>query len=201
MRWKLVYRKDVLGIAWREYFGAAQDVECVEGDICQVACDALVSPANSFGFMDGGLDLAISRRFGWGLQERLQSLIATRPAKELLVGEALVLETGDEATPWLISAPTMRVPMRLRQTVNAYLAMKAILNVVLAHNKTGDIRSVAIPGLGTGCGGLSAQTAALQMWTAYREVVLGEFGFPDGFSEAQRKHLELNPAEINIWDP
>ena len=27
--------------------------------------DAIVSPANSFGFMDGGIDMVYSKRFGW----------------------------------------------------------------------------------------------------------------------------------------
>jgi len=51
--------------------------------------------------------------------------VIKRPLGELLVGEALVVETENELVPWIISAPTMRVPMRLRQTVNPYLAMKA----------------------------------------------------------------------------
>ena len=54
-----------------------------------------------------------SERFGWLLQKTLQQTIAARPLKELLVGEALILPTGDMEVPWLISAPTMRVPMRL----------------------------------------------------------------------------------------
>ena len=29
------------------------------------AADAIVSPANSFGFMDGGIDYAYSDHFGW----------------------------------------------------------------------------------------------------------------------------------------
>ena len=62
MRLLLVYRDERLGQAWREYFAGVNCVEFVEGDICDVACDAVVSPANSFGFMDGGLDLAFVRQ-------------------------------------------------------------------------------------------------------------------------------------------
>ena len=47
----------------------------IEGDITQIECDAMVSPANSFGFMDGGLDYALSERFGWDLEKRLQKII------------------------------------------------------------------------------------------------------------------------------
>jgi O-acetyl-ADP-ribose deacetylase (regulator of RNase III) len=151
--------------------------------------------------MDGGLDYALSERFGWSLQERLQQAISTRHLGELLVGEAMIVSTKNAKVPWLISAPTMRVPMRLRQTVNAYLAMKAILTTVLIHNGQPPIRTVAIPGLGTGCGALAPETAALQMATAYREVLLREIGYPVDFGQAQKRHYLLNPDEINLWDP
>jgi O-acetyl-ADP-ribose deacetylase (regulator of RNase III) len=201
MKWLLVYYDDaILGEQWRRFFGGRADVEVLHGDICRVKADAVVSPANSFGFMDGGLDYALSERFGWGVQERLQQAITARPLKELLVGEAMVVPTGDPEVPWLISAPTMRVPMRLRQSVNAYLAMKAILVTASAHAASPPIRSVAIPGLGTGCGGLDAETAALQIWTAYREVILEEWRYPEDFGEAQKRHLQLNVKEIMIWD-
>ena len=157
------------------------------------ACDAVVSPANSFGFMDGGLDYALSERFGWGLQGRLQAAIAQRPIKELLVGEALIIDTRDPVVPWLISAPTMRVPMRLKQTINAYLAMKAVLVAVLAHAQLPRIQTVAIPGLGTGCGELPAHIAAHQMWIAYEEVVLGRATYPNSVGDAQSRHFNLNP--------
>ncbi len=200
MKWLLVhYGNDRLGDAWHRHFDGQSNVEILEGDICHVPADAVVSPANSFGFMDGGLDTALSERFGWGLQEKLQQMIAARPLRELLVGEALVIATEDAAVPWLISAPTMRVPMRLRQSVNAYLAMKAILLTAVAHSGSPPIQSVAIPGLGTGCGALDAHTAALQMWTAFREVVLNEGTYPPDFGEAQKAHLKLN-RDVMIWD-
>jgi O-acetyl-ADP-ribose deacetylase (regulator of RNase III) len=201
LKWHLVhYRSPELGDEWRRYFSGEADVEIHSGDICWLQVDAIVSPANSFGFMDGGLDIALSKRFGWDLQKKLQQLIAARPLGELLVGEALVMPTGDERVSWLISAPTMRVPMKLRQSVNPYLAMKAILAAAIHHQQSPTISSVAIPGLGTGVGGMSAQTAAWQMWQAYREVVLYEVPYPVDFDEAQRRHLDLNRDEIKIWD-
>lgn len=200
MKWLLVYYdNDALGAEWRRLFGGRPDVEVIQGDICKVKADAVVSPANSFGFMDGGLDHALSERFGWGLQEQLQRAIRERPLRELLVGEALVLPTGDPDVPWLISAPTMRVPMRLRQSVNAYLAMKAVVAAASGHAGSPPIRSLAVPGLGTGVGGLSAATAARQMWAAFRELVLNERDYPADFGEAQKAHLGLNDA-IMIWD-
>jgi O-acetyl-ADP-ribose deacetylase (regulator of RNase III) len=51
--------------AWRDFFSAEEQVSIVEGDVTSLAVDAIVSPANSFGFMDGSLDHAISERLGW----------------------------------------------------------------------------------------------------------------------------------------
>ena len=192
MKWKFVYTDAALGEAWRNHFDAVNDVEVCKGDICRVACDAVVSPANSFGFMDGGLDYALSERFGWDLQKRLQAAIMQRPLGELLVGEAIIVETRDAEVPWLVSAPTMRVPMRLRQSINAYLAMKAILTSVRAHQRQPKIEVVAVPGLGTGCGRLPASTAARQMKVAYEEVVFGSARYPADFREAQSRQFALN---------
>ena len=51
--------------AWTKHFADTPQVEASQGDIFDVPADAIVSPANSFGFMDGGIDLAYSYRFGW----------------------------------------------------------------------------------------------------------------------------------------
>lgn len=57
--------------AWQTLGGKKAYVTTYHGSIFEVACDALVSPANSFGYMDGGLDMAISRFFGWHVQVRM----------------------------------------------------------------------------------------------------------------------------------
>jgi O-acetyl-ADP-ribose deacetylase (regulator of RNase III) len=189
----LSYRQADLGEAWRELFGGTPEVTVTDRDIFDVGADALISPANSFGFMDGGLDYQISERLGWHIQERVQSAIRTRPMRELLVGEAIILRTDNSHTPWLMAAPTMRVPMRVRESLNAYLAMKAILLAARSHSDAAPIRSIAIPGLGTGIGKLSTKIAAAQMWRAYDEVVHGNFVYPPSFGDAQRQHRKLNP--------
>lgn len=185
-----------LGEAWRHAFEGLDEVRIMEGDICQLACDAVVSPANFFGFMDGGLDWALSERFGWDLEKRVKAAIQSRPMRELLVGEAMIVPTEDAQVPWLICAPTMRVPMRIKTSVNAYLAMKAILIAAKSHSGDTPITHVAVPGLGTGVGHLAPEVAAGQMAKAYREVMLGEFKDPGSFHEAQNMHLNLNRAAM-----
>ncbi len=198
MRIDLTYREAELGDAWRALFTETDNLRLVAGDIPQTDCRAVVSPANSFGFMDGGLDTALSERFGWPLQDLVQAKIAERPLGELLVGESLIIETNDEKTPWLIVAPTMRVPMsfNIATSLNAYLAMKAILIAALSHP---EIDSVAVPGLCTGVGRMPLAIASTQMWHAYNEICLkNRLRFP-GFDEAQQHQLRLNPNGM-IWD-
>ncbi|AEE54249.1 macro domain-containing protein [Haliscomenobacter hydrossis] len=183
--------------AWKTYFSSTEDVVIVEGDITKIPCDAIVSPANSFGFMDGGLDYALSERFGWDLEKQLQRTIKELPEGELLVGQALVIETNDHEIPFLISAPTMRIPtnFNINTSVNAYLVMKAILIKAKQHPS---IQRVAIPGLCTGIGQMEENIAAKQMFQAYKEIVLGEKMNFSTFGEAQKYHWELNPKGM-IW--
>ena len=59
---RLVDKWKPLTDAWSEAFREHASVRVEHGDFFASAADALVSPANSFGFMDGGLDLAIRAR-------------------------------------------------------------------------------------------------------------------------------------------
>jgi O-acetyl-ADP-ribose deacetylase (regulator of RNase III) len=167
--------------AWKQYFSDESGVQVVKQNIVTLAADALVVPANAFGFTDGGVDLAISKEvFDWRLQDTLRGLIDRDYGGELLVGQALVLPTSSARLRYVVVAPTMRVPADVSDTVNAYLAMRAILRTVEAHNRAarstpGDqIRLLALPGLCTGTGKMAPNRAAYQMWTAYRSIILGD---------------------------
>lgn len=188
---------DKLLNAWAEFFAGEANVSIVAKDITTIPCDAVVSPANSFGFMDGGLDYALSERFGWDLEKKLQKIIKELPEGELLVGKALVLETGDETVPYLISAPTMRIPtnFNIDTSINAYLAMKAALIAAQSHEK---INSIAVPGLCTGVGRMQPMIAARQMFQAYKEIILGEKMDFATFGESQKYHWNINPQGM-IW--
>lgn len=113
-----------LATAWRDRIGSrlSATVRVVEGDILSLDVTAVVSPANSFGFMDGGLDGVYTRFFGPQLQQRLQGMIREQAGGELLVGQALLVETGHPHIRWCISSPTMRVPTLLDTPLPAYLA-------------------------------------------------------------------------------
>ena len=198
MHYLLIDKNPAIVAAWETYFKDEEHVKTLEGDLTNVSCDAIVSPANSFGFMDGGVDYAISLRLGWELQFELQKRIKALPEGELLVGKAMVLETGDELIPYLISAPTMRVPMNfnIATSINAYLAMKATLIEAIAHP---GIEYVAIPGFCTGVGRMNPEIAARQMYQAFKEIVKGEKMDFEDFGASQKYHWNINPEGM-IFD-
>ncbi len=187
-----------MALAWTAHCGDIEDVIVKHGSILDVECDAVVSPANSFGFMDGGVDLAYRERFGSGVQERLQAAIRERRRGELLVGAAEIVETGDAAIPYLVAAPTMRVPMIVRESVNPYLAARAALYLVLhetlptgpnaGHPVADHVTTIGFPGLGTGVGGISPSVCATQVAAALTECLGPGRPFPDTWHEAQTKH-------------
>jgi O-acetyl-ADP-ribose deacetylase (regulator of RNase III) len=141
--------------AWEKYFKGIANVRISQGDIFERPADAIVSPANSFGYMDGGIDLVYLRRFGWELQTRLQAHLRDEHDGELPVEQATIVETFDTAIPYLVSAPTMRIPMNLFNTINAYLAFRAAIRAVKLHNRVvpgAAIRTIMCPGLCTAIG-------------------------------------------------
>jgi len=183
--------------AWSKYFADVPQIRPSIGDIFGVQADAIVSPANCFGFMDGGIDLVYSRRFGWQLQKRLQNLLREEFEGELPIGMAVLLGTGDPELPYLISAPTMRAPANVSDTLNAYLAFRASLRVIQKHNTLfpGAIKSVICPGLATATGGMPVEICAKQMHAAYMQVVEGQTWDSSSINEIINEHYRLLRAD------
>lgn len=172
--------------AWRREFAGIPSVTVSCGDIfsakagavgdddsIDIKADAIVSPANSFGFMDGGIDAVYTYQFGPELQARLQALIRDEHGGELPVGMAAIVPTMHADIPWCISAPTMRVPRDVANTVNAYLAFRAALRAVVDHNARGrpTIQCILCPGLGTAVGRMPVSRCARQMRVAWDRVL------------------------------
>lgn len=179
--------------AWRVAFQSVEQVSVHHGSIFSVQGDAIVSPANSFGYMDGALDLRLSEFFGWDLEKRLRKRLVEEFDGELPVGQALLVPTYHDAYTWLVSAPTMRVPMSVETTANAYLAFRAILRAIREHNGTHEspIRSLVCTGLGTGVGCIPPKRCAKQMRYAYDVCVRGKVLTMGGLAEAARNHMNL----------
>lgn len=192
--------------AWKVWFNGVADIEVSVGDIFEgPKANAIISPANSFGFMDGGIDLAYSKKFGWGLQKDLQKIINDEHYGELPIGQAIIVSTGNDDYPWCVSAPTMRVPMPVASTMNAYLAFRASLIAVAKHNKemmearelfgspakNDIIESIICPGLGTSVGQMPANVCAKQMFYAYMVVIKKQRKEINHLGDAVNLHYSL----------
>jgi O-acetyl-ADP-ribose deacetylase (regulator of RNase III) len=191
-----IYLRDIfveLVTAWQKYFHDVTDVQASVGDIFGIKADAIISPANSFGFMDGGIDLVYSKRFGWHVQERLQKLLREEYGGQLPVGMAVIIETDDPDIPYLISAPTMHAPSNVRRTLNAYLAFRAALTAAQRKNEqqSNAIQSIICPGLATATGEMPPEICAKQMHAAYMQILGGQPWQPEGVNEIINEHFRL----------
>lgn len=160
--------------AWEEEFYGIEAVSIVNNRFESLTeYDCMVSAGNSFGLMDGGVDLAITRYFGVELMDRVQLYILHNFRGEQSVGTSFIIETLHPKHPFLAHTPTMRVPMAISTTDYVYKAMWAMLLAVWQHNQhsSNQIRTIACPGLGTATGQVPFTRAAKQMALAYKNFV------------------------------
>lgn len=157
--------------------------------------DCVVSAANSFGLMDGGVDQCITDYFGVQMMHRVQNRIIQEYAGEQPVGTSIIVrgltkdmigtENRWDRMKYVAHTPTMRVPRDVSGSDNAYQAMKSALLAVKAHNREVDvfvpgfgsesspfrINSVVTPGLATLTGRITYEKAADQMALATFHVM------------------------------
>lgn len=166
-----------LAQAWTEAVAGRTDVEVHRGSVLDVDAQAVVSPANSFGWMRGGIDAVYARTFP-AIEQHVRSAVLAYHGGELPVGQALIVPTEAPSPAWLISAPTMREPGEVLppDTVHPYLAARAVFNL-WRHGRLEDdrlvrrvVRTIALPGLGTGVGGVPPENCARQVMAAWDEV-------------------------------
>jgi O-acetyl-ADP-ribose deacetylase (regulator of RNase III) len=124
-----------------------------KGDITKISCDGIINPANSYGYMGGGVAGAI-KLIGGDIIEKEAVKKAPIP-----VGKAIVTTAGILPFKHVIHAPTMEKPAMRINIENVILATQAALR--LAEKLK--LKSIAIPGMGTGVGGVPPEKAAKAM--------------------------------------
>jgi O-acetyl-ADP-ribose deacetylase (regulator of RNase III) len=200
--------------AWRATFEENPEVEIIQGSMLDQPVSAWVSPTNSRGSMDGGLDAVIKGRLGTKIQTKLQQEIARKYGGLLPVGHALCIPTGEMQPGYLISTPTMLASSEdISDTLNVALACAAAFQSVNMQNarEPGSIRSVALPGLGANTGKVPVEICADLMWTGYNlfrersftdfndlraalQDELGDLGPMSGGGAAKKKIAPKPPA-------
>lgn len=190
--------------AWRAAFADTPGIEIRKGSIVDEDVDAWVSPTNSRGRMDGGVDAVIKRYLGAGIQLRVQRAIRSQFAGRLPVGSAVCVPSGAVKPRFLISTPTMETSSQnVSETLNVALACAAAFQAVHQQNRRapGSIRSVALVGMGAQTGRVPARVCANLMWTGY--TLFNDHSFEDyddlrGTIVAQLDDIESAPVEKRV---
>ena len=156
--------------AWNKYFKDIFNIEIIHNDFKEFMdthnVDCVVSPANSYGLMDGGYDRAISEYFGWDLMEKVQQYILENYRGEQLVGTSFIISTGLNNIK-LIHTPTMRIPSVIKDPEIVYNCMRSCLLTAI-ENK---INQIVIPAFGGSCGKVNPYMISEKMYLAYEQIV------------------------------
>jgi O-acetyl-ADP-ribose deacetylase (regulator of RNase III) len=173
----LCARETTLAEVWQSVAEGRDEIAAHKGSVLEVAADAVVSPANSYGLMRGGIDAMYSTEWP-DIEQRVRGAVLGLHGGELPVGDAVLVPTGARAPRWLISAPTMREPGEIlpADTVHPYLAARAVFRLWRDSYLDDDIRVsdavrvIAMPGLGTGIGRVAPAVCGRQVAAAWDEV-------------------------------
>ena len=129
------------------------EISVVKGDITSMAVDAIVNAANSYGYMGGGVAGAIKRHGGLEIE---QEAVSFAP---IPIGFAVMTTAGSLRAKHVIHSPTMEQPASLIDIGNVIEATRAALECADENN----LRIIAMPGMGTGVGGVPKDKAAEAM--------------------------------------
>lgn len=126
-------------------------IESKSGDLLSDDAEALVNAVNCQGSMDGG----IARQFKIRFPEYFRAYAQSCERGEIRLGEVDLYATGRSRPPfYFVNFPTMALPgqkARLEDIESGLLD----LGLIIEKRR---IRSVAIPALGCGVGGLEWET-------------------------------------------
>ena len=141
------------------YHLGSLSIDVLKDDITKQEADAICNPASSLMLMGGGAAGAIRRAGGAEIEMK-----ALKHAP-LPVGKAVATGAGKLRSRWVIHAPTMELPAMPTTLDKVYRATKAAL---LCAEKVG-AKSIVMPGMGTGVGGVQHEGAAKAMLKAIEE--------------------------------
>lgn len=154
----------------------------MQGSILEADVQAIVNAANSSGYMGGGVAGAIKRAAGVGVEQE-----AVRQAP-IPVGSAVLTSGGATKFAHIIHAPTMPQSGMAIPAANVALATRAALR--LADEK--GLASIALPGMGTGVGGVAPGDAAAVMLKEIKEF--------QGKSLRSVILVDVDPEMVRAWN-
>ena len=139
-------------------------IEFTQGNLLEAKAEALVNTVNTVGVMGKGIALMFKERFDDNYRQYAQAC----KAKQVRTGHMFITEPSELDGPrWIVNFPTKqhwRSPSRLEWVIEGLQDLRCFL-------LDKQVKSVAIPPLGAGNGGLD--------WTQVREQIeqaLGDLG-------------------------
>lgn len=145
--------------AWKKEFRNYSHIDVKHCSFEELEADYVVTAGNSYGWMTGGIDLAVRNYYGQEIQDIIQAVILEDSGRCLPVGESITVHTKDKKKPNLIYAPTMDLPHSISKIDVFYVFAKLL-------EKYNDV-NFACCGLGTATGGISEEECAKQMRLAF----------------------------------
>jgi O-acetyl-ADP-ribose deacetylase (regulator of RNase III) len=149
-------------------------IEFVHSDLSYLVCDnkidVIISPANSYGHMTGGIDKDICK-IDTFIQDKVSHAISKSVFLDMdnepfiPVGTCVPVKINKDLT--ILIAPTMKHPKDITGTNNVFLAFNAILINLKIQNYHNKDLVVACSCLGTGIGGMNAEKSAKQILHAF----------------------------------
>ena len=164
------------------------------GDILAEDVEALVNSVNCVGVMGRGIALQFKQAF----PENFKAYAAACKRDEVKPGRMFVFETGHLAGPrYIINFPTKRHWRGISRMEDIESGLAALAREIEERN----IRSIALPPLGSGLGGLEWQAVRQRIEARLREltdvtvVVFEPGGAPvDGRSNRSRRVPQMTPG-------
>ena len=139
-------------------------IELTRGDILRADAEALVNTVNCVGVMGRGIALQFKKRF----PDNFKSYKAACDRKELQPGKMFVHDLNELFHPrYIINFPTKRHWKGKSRMTDIEDGLQAMVEEVRQRN----IRSIAIPPLGCGLGGLQWPDVRARIERAFKDMV------------------------------
>lgn len=154
--------------AWQQYFKDIEEVEIVN-EYFSAFMDShpdiigIVSPANSFGLMDGGYDKAIIDYLGLNAQANVLTMLDINYKGYQPVGTCLAVPFGKYI---ILHTPTMRTPEPIIDSRVIYDCMRSCLLKAIALK----CEVVVVPAFGGLTGRVPYDKVAKMMYLAYAHL-------------------------------
>jgi O-acetyl-ADP-ribose deacetylase (regulator of RNase III) len=168
-------------------------IEFRAGDILQADAEALVNTVNCVGIMGRGIAL----QFKQALPDNFKAYEAACARKEMQPGQMLVCETGFLANPrYIINFPTKRHWRSKSRIEDIESGLKALIDEIRRRG----IRSIAVPPLGGGLGGLEWAEVRPLIATALGELDIQAVVFEPHASVAACRGVRPARDTLQRWN-